>query len=487
MSNNELASKFETIMEKLNLMDKKIEQIELCVDDFELDSTGEKDCTEAFQNMLKNTDPNKTICFSKGGIYRFSKTIYLNPHQKIDFKYATILHDGDGILFDTNFKTHNPVYLRNAFIQMNKNHPTQIAFNLRKISGGYFNNILLENGAYGFYAEQSHTYELNKIYHKNPSKAGIYHDGDGGCEMTWHDIQIVFVGAFMGKYGIEISRTTTEDLGGYYWHNVLIVVNRPSGATAQQGIYVHGPIGEKAIIVLNLIGGGADGFDVEDAESGKYALKLENTANHRISQGWITSICLNNTDNSTISNLNNPYGLFLKNHNNAINVSLLQCGESTAFNFDENAKITNFHYSNIRTNGELTNQHRKLTEFADRHAKTIYTDPLNGDGALVIADSHNPQNRFHLRIDEFGQLIFLDQSFEKVILQVSQAGTIRLPNDANVLINNQKVLGERRPGWNNPPTGIANRNSWDSSTASLQDVASTLKALIDDLQEHGLI
>ncbi len=472
-------SKFEDVHEKVS-------SIEINVDNFGLDPTGEKDCSDAFSTMLTMIDVNNKIVFSSSGTYKFSKTVHLYPNQKIDFKHATIIHDETTTLFNVMFEEDAPVFIDNANIKMVKGSPQQVAFMLKRVSGGWFRDINLENGAYGFYAEQSHTYELNKIYHRNPLKAGIYHNGDGGCEMTWRDVQIVFVN-FKGQYGIEIERTTIEDLGGYYWYNVLVVVNKPAGGYAEQGIYVHGPIGKRATNVINLVGGGSDGFDVTDAQNGRYALKLENSASHRISQGWVTSIGLVNTDGTIISNLNVPQGIYFEKDNNAVNVSAVQIGETTAFNFKDTATVSNFIHSNIRTNGQLSNNYKKLTEYAAAYDKVIFTDREYGQGAIQIVDSHDLNNKFYVRIDAFGQLVILDRNLGTPVLQLSQTGTIRLPKDGTVIIGGKQVLGEVRGGWENVPTGAANRGGWNTETASVQQVAGAVRALIEDLRAHGLI
>ena len=53
-------------------------------------------------------------------------------------------------------------------------------------------------------------------------------------------------------------------------------------------------------------------------------------------------------------------------------------------------------------------------------------------------------------------------------------------------IGGTKVVGGRVGGWG-VPTGTASRASFDTATAGVADLASRLKALIDDLTAHGLI
>lgn len=70
----------------------------------------------------------------------------------------------------------------------------------------------------------------------------------------------------------------------------------------------------------------------------------------------------------------------------------------------------------------------------------------------------------------------------------------RVDNDGNILLGDGTVvpvqaLRRRITGWT-APTGVASRAGYATSTATLQEVAETLKALIDDLHGtagHGLI
>jgi hypothetical protein len=57
---------------------------------------------------------------------------------------------------------------------------------------------------------------------------------------------------------------------------------------------------------------------------------------------------------------------------------------------------------------------------------------------------------------------------------------------ANYFANGTQVLTTRRPGWT-APTGTATRTGFATGSATLQNVAEALKALIDDLTTHGLI
>lgn len=54
------------------------------------------------------------------------------------------------------------------------------------------------------------------------------------------------------------------------------------------------------------------------------------------------------------------------------------------------------------------------------------------------------------------------------------------------LLAQTQVISARKTGWT-APTGIALRTGFATSTATISQLAQTLKALIDDLVSHGLI
>lgn len=55
-----------------------------------------------------------------------------------------------------------------------------------------------------------------------------------------------------------------------------------------------------------------------------------------------------------------------------------------------------------------------------------------------------------------------------------------------IQISSTRVLCERKTGWT-APSGTATRTSFSTSTATVEEVAERLKALIDDLISHGMI
>jgi hypothetical protein len=69
------------------------------------------------------------------------------------------------------------------------------------------------------------------------------------------------------------------------------------------------------------------------------------------------------------------------------------------------------------------------------------------------------------------------------------ANGLELPSGQALKVDALQVLSARKTGWT-APTGTALRTGFDTSTATLTQVAQTLKALIDDLHStagHGTI
>lgn len=65
-------------------------------------------------------------------------------------------------------------------------------------------------------------------------------------------------------------------------------------------------------------------------------------------------------------------------------------------------------------------------------------------------------------------------------------GDVDLANTKVYRINNTRVVAARVTGWG-APTGTATRTTFATSTATTEQLAQRLKALIDDLTTHGLI
>jgi len=75
-----------------------------------------------------------------------------------------------------------------------------------------------------------------------------------------------------------------------------------------------------------------------------------------------------------------------------------------------------------------------------------------------------------------------------VVEFVNDDSSTRFVNLTNMLlrVNNDQVVGTRRTGWV-AATGTASRSTFATTTVTLPELASRVKALIDDLMSHGLI
>jgi hypothetical protein len=85
-----------------------------------------------------------------------------------------------------------------------------------------------------------------------------------------------------------------------------------------------------------------------------------------------------------------------------------------------------------------------------------------------------------------------DQALAYVPASIDATGNINTAGSINVAagklysVAGVQVVATRRTGWG-APTGTPARGAFNSDTATLQEVARRLHALIDDLTTHGLI
>jgi hypothetical protein len=86
----------------------------------------------------------------------------------------------------------------------------------------------------------------------------------------------------------------------------------------------------------------------------------------------------------------------------------------------------------------------------------------------------------------------VQQALAYVPVAMDSAGNINASGEMNIAankvyrINTTQVVGARKTGWA-ALTGTATRSTFATGTATTQQVAEALKALIDDLTSHGLI
>ena len=327
------------------------------------------------------------LIFERNKIYNIDYTLKLKPNILYDFNNCTIKYSGNGICIDTADNVGSNFYIKNLNIEMIENNTSQIGLNIFNCGKSLFENIFIKYGGYGIKSINSWSYTMKDVKMHNVKHCGYYHQGDGGCEIYGENIYIGYSGAFKGKYGVEIERTTSEDRGGYYFKDLLVVANVPSGANLEQGIYIHSSSETPAITVFNMIGGGSDGFNINKANNGYFAIKLDNVSAIRITNTWTMSIgYYNKCDNVIISDTNLAYGNFFKTAMAVYNLMVSNCSvaENICFNYDDNSSTGAIYYNNIRTssltnNYKLLNQHRNILE------NTYYTSSTNPNSVLKMA------------------------------------------------------------------------------------------------------
>ncbi len=103
-----------------------------------------------------------------------------------------------------------------------------------------------------------------------------------------------------------------------------------------------------------------------------------------------------------------------------------------------------------------------------------------GDGVNLLQNTiFTPDNTYDL-----GQFSFVNRRPANAYIGTSlYYGSSVRNGDVSSSV---QILGTRQTGWG-APTGTATRTTFDTSSATTQDVAERLKALIDDLTTHGLI
>ena len=121
--------------------------------------------------------------------------------------------------------------------------------------------------------------------------------------------------------------------------------------------------------------------------------------------------------------------------------------------------------------------------------------------SLTDRDTLDRTNRFQLEFD--GSIVFLN-ALEQNVARFSTAGNLLLGNTTgterlsvtgNIQLTStadsykvgaNNVVGFRKTGWA-APTGTATRTTFATSSATTEQLAERVKALIDDLTSHGLI
>ncbi|MGE5371725.1 MAG: glycosyl hydrolase family 28-related protein [Solirubrobacterales bacterium] len=453
---------------------------------------GVTDDTAAIRSALNSITGKAVLVFPPGN-YLVTGTIPVKGDVIYDFCGSTVHFTGSGSCFSCVFPEGNPqsAFFRDLTLTMTEGSQNQIGFDLFAFGGGLFENIQIQGGAYGIKSVHSWMWTVNNLRITNASYAGIYHQGDHGSEFNWNDIYIS-IQAFSGKYGIEIERTTPADVGGYYWNKVLVVVNSNHGGSLEQGIHIHSSASERTPIILAMLDGGADGLGPEAAAVGHFGLNLVNVSAIRVTNSWVSTIRLSNTDTTIFSGSYVPYGFWFKGTgivSRAFMAANVNCGEGRAFFFDDGAAVENFFYQSVYCHPamSLSTHMEKITAGYDPQVNKIYTDPTVGSGALCIENAADAAKKKYFRLDAYGSLVTLNADFTAAIAELRDSGILNLPvNTSALLIGGTQVVKSRIGGWTTP-TGASRRTGYNTAAATAAQVAETLRALIEDLKAHGLI
>ena len=119
---------------------------------------------------------------------------------------------------------------------------------------------------------------------------------------------------------------------------------------------------------------------------------------------------------------------------------------------------------------------------------------IGTNGEVFIFQSDVSPNQFQIYSFASGtgleKPIAIGMGSDPTDLIINTDGTVDFGSDINLsgqlLVDNVQVVSNRVTGWG-APTGIADRTTFDTATATTLSNAEHLKALIDDLRTHGLI
>ncbi|MDP2495849.1 hypothetical protein Q8W25_17610 [Shimia thalassica] len=111
------------------------------------------------------------------------------------------------------------------------------------------------------------------------------------------------------------------------------------------------------------------------------------------------------------------------------------------------------------------------------------------DGVFSELRAEGPSGRFSISVDPSAS--GAGDSYFSILIDGTEQMTID-PNgnvdvrNGHIELSGQKIIEARKTGWA-VPSGTANRGSFTTSTATVEELAERLKAVIDDLRGHGLI
>lgn len=422
-----------------------------------------------------------------------SNTVNLKRGVRIECPNTTFVWGGTaltGTMFDADFApTPTALFFRiRSYEATIDTTSTLICLKLNRVAGGDI-RFGGRGGGYAIYSTASYNYRIRNLDVGQVAQAGYYHQGDLGAEIYMSDCYISFGSGFVGKYGVFIERTTTGDIGGYYFDNVLVAKGPASQATLDAGIYIKAGT-FPTTMAIQMRAGGVDG--AFDENLGRYSIRMDNIATAFFTGSWFDKVGFSRCEGMVFTGCNVASGFHFIDNTNTANLlaSNISCGETYAFNFRTGATVSDIIFDNIRTfpGLQLANDMAKLTAGMSLHQNRVLTSPTAQNGAINWQNATDPTKRFYWRVNNLGKLVLLDATFGDEILQFTQNGDIDILGGTNpgLLFNNTRSVGPRRTGWL-APTGTSLRTSFDTATVTTEQLAQRLKALLEDLRDHGLI
>lgn len=198
------------------------------------------------------------------------------------------------------------------------------------------------------------------------------------------------------------------------------------------------------------------------------------------------SVKLNNVTQAYFNNSYLPNGFRFKTKVKDFGAGNLPIPYKEAFNIEGNPVLENIKFDNIDAPVGLTNDANKLIEGVTLSTPTtgrsFYLSPSEYAGAMHFINASNPDFKKSVSMSE-NDWVMLDSDFSP-IFEVWNNGAVKAKSQFRV--GDNKVIGDRIGGWKTP-LGTSSRSGFNTTTATAQEVAQALRALIEDLKEHGLI
>jgi hypothetical protein len=120
--------------------------------------------------------------------------------------------------------------------------------------------VQINRGSIGLDISNSSVSSFHDLYITNQSSFGIRDNGDGGAEHTYENVWLINNNNAVGTTALfELVRTTTDDTGGIYMHNVRAIQNG-SGGTVTNGFLFTSSAGSRTTIFGDLFETVCDGI-----------------------------------------------------------------------------------------------------------------------------------------------------------------------------------------------------------------------------------